>query len=78
MKNMHASIQAEMAVMPSTLGEALLIELKMLISTRKRVTSKAIRPGKTSSSTSKARYLGRHLGELIFKVLHVRDFEICP
>ncbi len=44
MKNMQASIQAEMAVMPSTLGEALLMELKMLIKTRKSVTSKAIRP----------------------------------
>jgi len=31
MKNMQANIQAEMAVIPSTFGEALFIELKILI-----------------------------------------------
>ena len=55
MKNMQASIQAEMAVMPSTLGEALLMELKMLIKTRKRVTSKAIRPKRLNLRLKKAK-----------------------
>jgi hypothetical protein len=46
MKNMQANIQAEMAVIPSTFGDALLMVLKMLINTRNRVTNRAIRPAK--------------------------------
>ena len=43
------NIQEEMAVMPSVFGDTLVTLLKMLIRTRKRVTSKAIRPGTTWS-----------------------------
>ena len=39
-----------MAVMPSTLGELVVTMLKMLISTRKRVISIAMRPGTTWSN----------------------------
>ena len=46
-KNMQTSIQAAMAVIPSTLGELVVTMLKMLMSTRNRVISIAIRPGTT-------------------------------
>jgi hypothetical protein len=36
-----------MAVLPSVLGETLVTMLKMLMSTRKRVTRRAILPGTT-------------------------------
>ena len=50
---MHAIIQDDIAVIPSTLGETLVIVLKMLVSTRKSVTSKAILPGTTSGGMTK-------------------------
>ena len=43
----------EMAVMPSTLGEMLVMVLKMLTSTRKSVTRSAMRPGTTSGGIKK-------------------------
>ena len=52
-KNMQAIIQEAMAVIPSTLGETLVMVLKMLVSTRKRVTKRAIRPGTTSGGMRK-------------------------
>ena len=52
-KNMQAIIQEAMAVIPSTLGETLVMVLKMLVSTRKRVTRRAIRPGTTSGGMRK-------------------------
>ena len=45
---MHANIQASIAVRPSALGVLVVTVLKMLTSTRNRVTSSAIRPGITS------------------------------
>ncbi len=41
-----------MAVSPSALGVLVVTVLKMLTSTRKRVTSRAIRPGKSTPSLS--------------------------
>ena len=52
-KNIQAIIQDDMAVIPSTLGDTFVIVLKMLVSTRKRVTSKAILPGTTSGGMTK-------------------------
>ena len=52
-KNIQAIIQDDMAVIPSTLGDTFVIVLKMLVSTRKRVTSKAILPGTTSGGITK-------------------------
>ena len=52
-KKMQTSIHAAMAVMPSTLGELVVTMLKMLMSTRKRVMSMAIRPGTTSGGIRK-------------------------
>jgi hypothetical protein len=45
--------QAEMEVRPSTLGELVVMLVKMLIKTRKRVTSKVIRPGTISGGIKK-------------------------
>jgi len=45
-KKMHTNIQAAIAVMPSVLGELVVMVLKILMSTRKRVMSIAIRPKK--------------------------------
>ena len=45
--------QAEMEVRPSTLGELLVMLLKMLINTRKRVTSRVILPGTISGGIRK-------------------------
>ena len=52
-KPMQAIIQDAMAVIPSVFGETLVMELKILVSTRKRVTSSAIRPGTTSGGIRK-------------------------
>ena len=52
-KNIQAIIQDDMAVIPSTLGDTFVIVLKMLVSTKKRVTSKAILPGTTSGGMTK-------------------------
>ena len=52
-KNIQAIIQDDMAVIPSTLGDTFVIVLKILVSTRKRVTSKAILPGTTSGGMTK-------------------------
>ena len=46
--NIQANIQASMAVRPSALGVLVVTVLKMLTSTRKRVTKSAILPGITS------------------------------
>ena len=51
--NMHASIQASMAVSPSALGVLVVTVLKMFTSTRNSVTSNAIRPGMTSMGMRK-------------------------
>ncbi len=50
---MQAIIHELMAVIPSQFGETLVIVLKMLMSTRKRVTSMAIRAGITSGGMRK-------------------------
>ena len=47
-KRMQANIQASMAVRPSALGVLVVTLLKMLTSTRNKVTSRAILPGITS------------------------------
>ena len=47
-KRIQANIQASMAVRPSALGVLVVTVLKMLTSTRNRVTRRAIRPGMTS------------------------------
>ena len=47
-KRMQANIQASMAVSPSALGVLVVTVLKMLTSTRNKVTRRAIRPGITS------------------------------
>ena len=52
-KNMQAIIQEAIAVIPSTFGETLVMVLKMLVSTRNRVTKRAIRPGTTSGGIRK-------------------------
>ena len=52
-KNIQAIIQDDMAVIPSTFGETFVIVLKMFVSTRKRVTNKAILPGTTSGGMTK-------------------------
>ena len=52
-KNLQAIIQDDMAVIPSTFGDTFVIVLKMLVSTRKRVTSNAILPGTTSGGMTK-------------------------
>ena len=46
-------IHDDIAVIPSTLGDAFVIVLKMLVRTRKRVTSKHILPGTTSGGMIK-------------------------
>ena len=46
--NIQANIHASMAVRPSALGVLVVTVLKMLTSTRKRVTKSAILPGITS------------------------------
>ena len=43
------NIHEDMAVIPSVLGERLVVLLNMLMSTRNRVTSSAMRPGTTFS-----------------------------
>jgi hypothetical protein len=50
---MHVMTQAEMEVRPSTFGELEVMLVKMLISTRKRVTSRVIRPGTISGGIRK-------------------------
>ena len=52
-KNIQAIIQDDMAVIPSTFGDTFVIVLNILVSTRKRVTSKAILPGTTSGGMTK-------------------------
>ncbi len=47
----HAITQASIAVRPSALGELVWIVLKMLISTKKIVTNRVMRPGITSGFT---------------------------
>ena len=75
-KNMQAIIQDVMAVMPSVFGEILVMELKMLVSTRKSVTRSAIRPGTTSGGMRKLTHdtttkspLGK---QQIYKYLEIR------
>ena len=48
-KRMQANIQASMAVRPSALGVLVVTLLKMLTSTRNRVTRRAILPGMMSA-----------------------------
>ena len=52
-KNIQAIIHDDIAVIPSTFGETFVIVLKIFVSTRKRVTSKAILPGTTSGGMTK-------------------------
>ena len=47
-KRIQANIQASMAVRPSALGVLVVTVLKMLTSTRNRVTKRPILPGMTS------------------------------
>jgi hypothetical protein len=50
---MQVITQAEMEVNPSTFGELLVMLVKMLIKTRKRVTNKVILPGTISGGIKK-------------------------
>ena len=50
---MQESIQASMAVRPSALGVLVVTVLKMLTSTRNKVTRRAILPGMMSGGTTK-------------------------
>ena len=52
-KRMQVMTQAEMEVRPSTLGEFVVMLVKMLINTRNRVTSKVILPGTISGGIRK-------------------------
>ena len=54
--NMQTIVQAEIAVNPSTFGDARVMLLKILIKTRKRVTSKVILAGITSGGIMKLAY----------------------
>ena len=54
---MHASIQISIAVNPSAFGEFVLILLKMLMRTRKRVMRRAILPDKSRPLLSGIRYI---------------------
>ena len=47
------SIHEDIAVIPSEFGDTLVTLLKMLMSTRKRVTRRAMRPGTTSGGIRK-------------------------
>ena len=51
--NFLPNIQDDMAVIPSVLGDTLVTLLKILMRTRKRVTSRAILPGTTSGGMRK-------------------------
>ncbi len=55
-KRMQVMTQAEMEVSPSTLGEFVVMLVKMLINTRKRVTNKVILPGTISGGIKKLAY----------------------
>jgi len=50
---MHAMIQADIDDKPSTLGEVLVMLVKILISTRNKVTNIVIRPGTISGGIRK-------------------------
>ena len=52
-KRIHDRIQADTALNPSTLGEMIETLLKILISTKKRVTKSVIRAGTTAGSIKK-------------------------
>ncbi len=52
-KRMQASIHISMAVRPSALGELVVMLLKMLMRTRKRVMRSAMRPGTMSGGMRK-------------------------
>ena len=53
---MQEQIQADAALNPSTFGEVLIMLLKILMSTRKSVTSNVIRPGIASGLMRKLTY----------------------
>jgi hypothetical protein len=55
-KRMQVMTQAEMEVSPSTFGEFVVMLVKMLINTRKRVTNKVILPGTISGGIRKLAY----------------------
>ena len=52
-KRIQMMTQAEIEVRPSTFGEFVVMFVKMFIKTRKRVTSKVIRPGTISGGIKK-------------------------
>ncbi len=54
---MHVRTQADMEVSPSTLGELLVMLVKILIRTRNRVTRRVIRPGTISGGIRKLAYM---------------------
>ena len=58
---MQVITQAEIEVRPSTLGELLVMLLKMLINTRKRVTSRVILPGTISGGMRKLTWMKARL-----------------
>ena len=53
---MHDKTQADKALNPSTFGELPGMLLKMLVRTKKRVTSRVILPGTTLGSIRKLTY----------------------
>ena len=55
-KKIQVIIQAVIDESPSTFGDWLVIVLKMLIKTRKRVTSNVIRPATISTGIKKPAY----------------------
>ena len=56
-KRMHERIHAVSALNPSTLGEATAIVLKMLISTKNKVTKSVMRAATTSGSIKKLAFV---------------------
>ena len=67
-KRMQESIQASIAVRPSALGVLVVTVLKMLTSTRNKVTSRAILPGIMSGGTTKLN------GEEFYCCFHINVF----
>lgn len=59
-KSIHVKTQADIEVSPSTLGELLVMLVKMLIKTRNNVTSRVMRPGTISGGMRKLAYQMSH------------------
>ena len=73
-ENCLPSIQEDIAVIPSVLGETLVTLLKMLMRTRKRVTRRAILPGTTWQTV----VLNRGSGYVIPNPCTATKANTCP